>query len=436
MSDKAEIKHTRYRNSILSDGNLIPALTFKILLDLAYVYFIIPVFPDMGFDLNINFVKVIESYTFFLFIYILMPKDSKRVSSFILQIFILMAYVPVLTYYALENKSREWLYITTFFWAFIIILVRSKYVIVIPQIKINLFKNLILFGGIISIISISLIYAFIGFSINFDLTEVYNYRETYVEADIPLSGYIINWTAKILLPFLLLVCIYEKKEKVSFLPLIVTVCLIFLLFSTTGHKSYLFATFLAIVFSWLIRKKNFLSTISSFFSFVIVIGGATYWLTNDSIFGSIFIRRLFITPARISFHYHEFFKGEPIFLSHSIFKRFIDYPYELKPAYLIGSIYFGNQETSSNNGVVSDGFLNFGIIGVVVWALLMVIILKFADAITLNKNKRVIYSLLIISFYAMVNSAFFTTLLTHGLLLALLITYLYPTNKAQMEMVD
>lgn len=149
---------------------------------------------------------------------------------------------------------------------------------------------------------------------------------------------------------------------------------------------------------------------------------------------SLFTRRTFLLPAKISFYYYDYFtKNDLVYLSHSIFKSFINYPYQMYPAYVIGKTYFPESAPKiygyANTGIVGDGYMNFGYIGVFLWAILLATILKFADAVTESKNIKIVWPILLLTFYIMVDGAPLTTLLTHGLILALLLCYFTPKVK-------
>lgn len=165
-------------------------------------------------------------------------------------------------------------------------------------------------------------------------------------------------------------------------------------------------------------------------SFLLIVSLLFHIFMNADFMGSLLIRRTFFVPAQLSFYYYDFFSNhQHLSLSHSILKTYFDYPYDLPPSHLIGKVYFDKPEMSANNGIVADAFMNFGIWGIIIWFFLLTVLLKLTDKVTYMKNKKVLWPIIIVSFYTMVNGAFFTTLLTHGLIIALLIAYFYPQNK-------
>ena len=78
--------HNQLKKYIISSINksiiwaFLGVLLFKITLDLSYYFIISPIFEYMRFSLNLNVIKLIESYFLFTVIFILMPKSSKKLS--------------------------------------------------------------------------------------------------------------------------------------------------------------------------------------------------------------------------------------------------------------------------------------------------------------------------------------------------------------------
>ena len=105
----------------------------------------------------------------------------------------------------------------------------------------------------------------------------------------------------------------------------------------------------------LIKLKIFLSlTIITIVSLSIL-----YFIDNEFLLPlSIVARRGFFVPSLLDSFYFDFFDGNPLYWSTSIFENFIDYPYDKSIPYLIGEQYFNNAEMGANNGIVSDGFSN------------------------------------------------------------------------------
>jgi hypothetical protein len=262
-------------------------------------------------------------------------------------------------------------------------------------------------------------------SITFDFSNVYEIRSQYSEAGIPLVGYFFPWMAKIIIPFLLALFI-TKRKWLYLLPLLL---IQIFLFSVTGLKNYFFIPFFCLGLVWLIRRKNPLFWMSLGLTFIIMIGIFFYLVANNVLFMSWFTRRVMFVPSLISFEYYEFFsENQPVYLSHHWpFRVFLSYPYRLGPADLIGKIY--HRGGHANNGMMSDGYLNFGFIGMGIWAILYVVIFKTIDFLTYKKDQRIGICAVGALTLSLINSFLFISFLTNGLILVLFLLYLLPYNK-------
>jgi len=402
-------------------------LFYKIVLDLSYYFVISNVWRYDKFELHINNLKLIESYSLLIIVFAMMPKSSKKLSDVVIWLLILLSYIPMLTIFALKDESRIYMYAITGFWMLVFLLLHM------PRISISSLKKTqskIISYAIfftLAIIVIILIYKYCGISINFNLLKVYDIRSRYVALKIPFAGYVFTWVAYILNPMFFIIFLIRRK----WISLILIIFLQILLFSVTGMKAFLFAIPFVLVLAWIVNRENPLFLMASGLSGVVLLGMVSHWLIGDMWISSLFTRRTLLVPAQLSFFYYDFFsKNVHTFLSHhQIFRVFLNYPYHLSPPHLIADVYFNQPQMGANNGIYADAFMNFGFIGLIFWAILLIIILKLIDSITKEKDTRITISAITIPVMALINSAFLTSLFTHGLLLALVFLYLLPKER-------
>lgn len=409
-------------------------IIFRVLLDISYYYIISPMWGHLGYVVDIDPFKVSESYVVFLLMLLYIPKISSKITHAILQLYFLVACIPVHTYYAFSNSDRVWFYCFTLFWFFVITLNRIKFRLSFRSLKEGKYIAIVIVI-VFSILSVILLYSHVGFSFNLDLSKVYEIRSNYVAANIMLSGYMIGWTAKVVLPLMILIALFYKKGKRSYLLLLIALLFQIYIFSISGQKSHLFRIPAIIGLALFVDKKNFLSKLSFGFSALVISGMFSYLFFDDLWTASLFTRRTFFSPAQLSFNYYDFFsQHRPIFLSTSqIFRSFLDYPYHLPPPSLIGEAYYNNAEMHANNGIVANGFMNFGYIGIFLWAVLLTTLLKFADAVVEHKDIKIVWPILLMAFYMLVDTAPLTALLTHGLFLAILLCYFIPKKRCKLN---
>jgi len=413
-------------------GAFLSLLLYKIVLDLSYYFVISPVWSYAKFDLNLNSLKLIESYLLLFLIFILMPKSAKKLSNIVTWLLILITYVPMLMLFALKDEARIFMYAVTGFWVLVFLLLQLP----MPKLLITSLKktqskrvSYIIYVGL-SIIIIILIFKYFRLTINFDFSKIPGIRSFFAESKAPFIGYLFPWTGYILNPIFFSLFLIKKKW------INVTLVIFFqlLLFSSTGSRAFLFTIPFILILIWMATRKNLLFFMAIALSGVILLGMLSYWLIDDVWISSNFTRRTLLVPAQLSFFYYDFFsKNQFTFLSqHRIFRTFLNYPYYLNPPHLIADIYFNRPQMGANNGIYADAYMNFGFIGLVLWGIFLVIILNLIDSITKNKDIRVTISGIALPVITLTNSALLTCLLTHGLLLALIILYLLPKERNEI----
>jgi len=409
--------------------NFVVIVLYKIVLDLSYLLIISKRWAYAQFYLNLNVLKLVESYLLLLVVFILMPKSSRKLSHIFIWLLVLLSYIPLLTLFAFMDQSRSFMYAVTGFWFLVFLLLKIPG-LHIPPIKKP--QSLIIYYTIFIFLSIAglfLIYKYFSFSFNLNLTKIYEIRSQYKEIGISMAIYFFNWLAYVINPISF--AFFIARKRWLFAGLIVVFQLF--LFSSTGEKTFLFALLFTLILMWIVSRKNPLAWMAMGLCAVILLGILSYYLIGDIWITSLFARRTLLVPAQLSFFYYDFFsKNGLTFLSqHHIFRNFINYPYHLAPPFLIGEAYFNSPEMSANNGIYADAYMNFGFIGFVLWAFLLTIILKLIDSFSKNKNKEITIAAIAMPSIILTNGALLTSLTTDGLLLSLIILYLLPKEEKQ-----
>lgn len=408
-------------------------LLFRLLLDICFFVYL-DVFHDYaGFEIHLSLSKYVVSILFTVFLLILVPKETSTVSEAVIQFFYLAVYVPFASYFSLTDSSYEWFCIFTGFWLVVCLLNKIDYqwreIRPPREYDPKLFVYTIAF---LSLLVFGLIFTFSDVKFNFSLLDVYELREENPTGAVPLAGYLINWTGKIFLPFLLIYSIVKSKHYFNVYSMVVMAAII-LLFSVTGHKSYLMMIPAIIGTIWLFRTGKFFLNLLIVFCSLTFVGLLLLYFTDNQLFLSLFVRRTLYVPAQLSFYYFDFFQGNPIYLSNSIFSSIFDYPYEVQPPRVIADVYYNRPEISANNGIISDGFANFGILGVAIWAFLFSFILKVMDWLSKDKNPLIFWTLILLGLRVFIGGSLLTGVLTHGIIIMVLITFLYPPNRVSQQ---
>ena len=155
-----------------------------------------------------------------------------------------------------------------------------------------------------------------------------------------------------------------------------------------------------------------------------------FFVIFDSQFlGSLLIRRLFFVPVFLNFTYIEFFANNNlVYWSNGILSSLIEYPYSLQPTFLIGE-FVGSTDMSANTGFLANGYMHFGYLGIAIYTILSVLIFNVINILGKRNDKFLVMAITFLPIHALfIGSDLFTTLLTHGLMMAIIILYLFE-NK-------
>jgi len=397
-------------------------LAFKALLEAVYVLFVNPVYAYSGFALKPNGIKFLESYLFLIFLYFFLPHGEQKISAVGTKLLFILMVVPTLSLYALKGESRTFLYLfVAGFWLTLLTIQ------ILPRIRIRrpvgLTSTLLLGIGMLSIGVYVILVKTNGLPTlkALNLWKVYEIRSV-VTWGPPLMGYLVVWQASVINPFLLSIAWYKRR----YVALLGIIGLQVFLYLITAHKGFLFAPVLAGFVIYAVHKRNLLRLSLWGLIGVVSTSFAAYALAWSTMPGSLFIRRVLFVPAHISFCYYDFFsKHQLMYLAESHLNPFLSNPYSMPTVHLIGKIYFNSPAMAANTGYLGNAYMNFGALGVFLFSLIIGVIFLFLDSIASRRNTIVAMAAMIIPVESLVNGALSVVLGTHGLLLGMLIVWLY-----------
>jgi hypothetical protein len=194
----------------------------------------------------------------------------------------------------------------------------------------------------------------------------------------------------------------------------------------TGHKSFLLAPVLAIGVYLLWQKRNFFSWIIMGAFLLTLVSYGCFLVTGVELVPSLFVRRLFFVPARLHVLYYDFFSQpeHPFYmLSDSIFRGFLKNPYGMPMPRVIALTYWG-REFWPDVGYLGDAYGNFGLLGMFLFSIILGIVLRIADSVGSHLPPNFVAAAIVMPAMALTESALFTSILTHGWILAVLMLWI------------
>jgi hypothetical protein len=171
-------------------------------------------------------------------------------------------------------------------------------------------------------------------------------------------------------------------------------------------------------------------------SWTAIFGGAAAldFFGYSRTFSALIQERMTGMPGLLTGYYYEFFSTHPkALLGHSIFHSFVDYPYMFEPRRMIGYVYYHDTAMSANANLWADAYANFGYLGILCFTLLLAAVMWLYDSSSSGRNLYITALVIALPAFAVANSALLTSLLTHGIGLAMVLMYLMPTAIDELD---
>lgn len=422
--DLIENKLFKNNNSEIRDRLIILEVIVFIGLTLSYILVVAKKYNYMGFD----YLFQIDKFLFGMFLTILfmiLGYIIKNDFFFAVYHIILMYYFFGTTIYFQYNTvtidiviSQCILLIILFFFSCININIK------IPSYNIE--KNPIMAKILLGIAIIGLlpfIYHYIKYINlkNLLLIDVYESRYLFRKINVRYLGYLVSPLARIIAPILVIYSLEYKKK----LMLAISISIIVYIYLCGAVKSIFIGLFAVILF-YRYRYKNKPIFFALLIMFLTYIGIVLYLLFNNVTLIDAFVRRVFFIPPKLDEIYYTVFKNGHLYWAHSPFgKLFIDYKLDRHLSIFIGEVILGTKGLNANVGVITEGYVSAGFIGVLLHSIIIGSIFVYIKS--LNIHPKYFGSIFLYIFY--LNTSFLSILLlTHGLGFLILFLTLFLAN--------
>jgi hypothetical protein len=393
-------------------------------LDIAYVEVVKPYFYYMGFEHTSTSLFIqIGCYLFSLVLSFLTFRLTNQILDKVFLLFILLFLTfPTIILFKNGGSSLKIVISHVLFFVFMGALIYSNTKFRLPRLKIKGINtgNILLLTLIAGAIPFYLTYKFNVDFQNLLLENVYESRAAQKEGSNVFTAYLYSPISKVVIPFGLIYFMDRKKS----LPLLIFVLLGVYFFLIGAHKSVLFGNLFCVVLYYL-NKKYFINYFLYTILGAILVGLVLFYFSGNIFVSSLITRRVFFVPALLDTFYFEVFKDLKMMYSHSFLEGLI--PNKLgdtTPALKVGERYFNG--ANANNGLISDGYSNFGYAGIGLNFLIVGVFYVFIRSL---KLKHIYIGIPFLFFFNILSSAPLTLLLTHGGVFFVLYSILLKDTK-------
>jgi len=416
---------------------IIVGIIIFILFNISYVFDVSPKFKDtyLPFLFEFNLTKFLSILFISLFITVIggiIKSDFIRLIWFtvlIMQYFgsaVLFTYCPKISFgIVLQN-------IILLFFIFIGDFVNPK----LPSINISLSNNYKYFLILAVLLFAPFIYYYWQYisieNLLLDKTKIYETRELFRHVNVPVLGYLISPLSRIIFPILMIYAISSKKYYLF----VISAIAIAYLFLCSATKSVLIGGILAVFFyygkEWKDKFKLFSILI---ISLIITSFIASYFFHFKDITDA-FVRRVFFVPPYLDNVYHQYFSSNFTFWGHSPFGLHlhnIDYMNGKGITMFMGEDVMKFKGLNANIGIITEGYLSFGYIGVIIHSIIFSSIFIYIKRLNISPY----YYGIIFAYLFYLNSSLLSTLLlTHGLVFLLIVFTLFLQNSKESSLTN
>lgn len=248
---------------------------------------------------------------------------------------------------------------------------------------------------------------------NLFLIDVYKTRAATKGLSNAYFGYTYSLYTKIIIPLIIIFSLELKNRLMMFVGIVYL--MLFYLFG--AHKTVYLGILVVLAFYKFNYLKSvnwilFLSILLLLVCFALAALGYDYpWILT--------FRRVHFLPSLLDISYLDFFRENAMYWSESLLSSFIEYPYDQRHEYLIGEAYFNRPDMAANNGLISDGYMNLGSMGVIIHSFIIGVYFMLLNSLRIPPRYFGIYFLVI---FAFISSSLFTVFLTHGAIALLIIS--------------
>jgi hypothetical protein len=405
-------------------------ILYYLIMELYYFYFVGISYEKFTFRLNIQIEKYIETKILFaLFIGYSFFIAKKSEFIFAIYIFIgILFFVPSLVTYSMGNQMASPTYcICALMFS---IGAFSTYQIRIPEVRSIKFSNsvalLLVFLCLVPIV-ISL-----GFSFDFGNFVFSNISETRASFDENASGiinYLYNWLIKAIVPVVIVFFLINNRKKYA----LIVVCCMLYLYLVSGNKIVFISLFIIFFFSLyghdhIQKTKKF---VTALIAVLIILPVIDFYILNSHALKGLFVMRTLYLPAQLNYNYFDFFNGRPLFFAESnLFKYFVDYPYDKPVGFLISERYFHAFDMNSNNGIISDGYMNLGYFGIVINVAIVSLLFLFFNSLNIHPSYLGVFFLMTFLF---LSTPMLSMIITSGIWLIAYMSITFMRRQRQLS---
>lgn len=420
---------TRARPSLARASTLpitLSIVAYRLVVDFGYRILVAEPFSYQGFQNAPTIGTIVVSWAFLLTLLPLLVRvvRSEALSSQFTGMLAMISLIPTTALIAHDPRYPA-LYVLLIFVYWLLFLLAAVFVPSIHLLRRPLRSEVphmvasVVLAGTVLYIS----WRYTGFRLHFGIWDIYDLRTEAREFDMPaVLGYFLNFADNVL-PVLLA---YYLRRRWYLVGALVSVVILFN-YGISATKQVLFLLMFAVASVLVADPPRFNRRITAVLAAVTLVGVLEAWTTGTLFVGTLSVYRVFAIPAHLHWLYFEFFQEGPLLLlTQSTLKYFFQSPYEENVQFLVSYFWSGIITGRANNGLFSDGYMNFGAVSVLFYPIACVVVLKILEGAAKGLSASVQFILVVSLSFVFLGLPLPTAVLSAGVGALILLLHTLP----------
>ncbi len=302
----------------------------------------------------------------------------------------------------------------------------------------------VVINSVIAVIAgLCLVYLFFTFRDSLKLVSFSDVYEQRLNSNATKSvnkivAYALFLSAGCFIPFFYALSLIKGK----IVGILFSIAALVFLYSTLANKTIILSVFLIPLFYWIGKRfaRNLVfwflggATVLSLLLFGLFSLLSSQSLAAELIVGEIsdlFIMRIYSIQGLLTYQYYDFFQENPYtYFSHIKGPSFfIENPYTKDLGIIVAERNYDTYMNTNASFWSMDGIASLGLMGIPIISFIYGIFLIVVNYLTAKHSLQFVASVLSVSIMTSIDTAFFTSLLTGGIGLLMLILIIYPGVK-------
>lgn len=354
--------------------------------------------------------------------------DDRSFSGNILSLLIIFSVIPMISVFSFRSDyDLTYVLLVCIYWAlFFGAWLITKPVVFPRMFQLESGQFYIIVAIILSIAVVVFSYINTGLRLFFGVIDVYDIRAEARAFEAPFGLNYVITLADNILP---VIAVFLLAQRRFFMALILCF-VIFINFSITGTKQILFVPLLGFIGYYGLRDFDKTYRLLAAAVFLTLLCIADSVITGGSTMHTLFTYRVLFIPAELHFSYYDYFQiHELLYYSQSVLKSFADANQE-NIQFVIGEFAINEYSARANNGLFSDAYMNLGLVGILIYPIILTLLLRVIEGATTGLSPRIMFVVVIYVAFVLLGMTLTSALLTSGLLFLVPLLYSLPRSAA------